>query len=69
MSSVKKHWWVSLLYLRDEYGQVVLDKRVGVDDNLTNHTRIIFRDFKKLPKKIMSWLKCAKLEVLSVHKV
>ena len=27
------------LYLRDEYGQIVLDKRVGVDDNL--HTTII----------------------------
>ena len=51
MSSVKKHWWVSLLYLRDEYGQVVLDKRVGVDDNLTNHTHVIFRGFKKRPKK------------------
>ena len=29
----------NLLYLRDEYGQVVLDKRVGVDDDL--HMTII----------------------------
>ena len=31
----------NLLYLRDEYGQVVLDKRVGVDDNLHMAIRLV----------------------------